>query len=139
MNDMPEEILEPSMIEASPAETSPEKPVSSEKPVEGKIEFHESGHERAAAKYEKILSKVKAPKAAASDDDAAVDAKSLNDMPDEEGKVRKLVDLAQVKGVEHAVKVARSLGDYYVLDRMHDELAGRPYDELMERGLIGKE
>lgn len=136
---MPEEILEPSRAEVEPSLPLPESASSPDISSESKIEFRESGHERAAAKYEKILSKVKAPQSSASSDDATVDAKSLMNMDDEEGKIQKLIDLAQVKGVEHAVKVARSLGDYYVLDRMHDELAGKFYDGLVEQGLITKE
>jgi hypothetical protein len=136
---MAEEIIEPSIIEAEPSVPKVEGEVSKDIPSVERIEFHETGHERAEAKYKQILSKVVAPKAASASDDAVIDAKSLNDMTDEEGKVQKLLDLAQMKGVEHAVRVARSLGDYYVLDRMHDELAGKLYEGLVEKGLIGKE
>lgn len=136
---MAEEIIESSIAETGPLVSS-EKETSKDAPSTERIEFHETGHERAEAKYKQILSKVVSPKpASASDDDAVIDAKSLGDMTDEEGKVQRLVDLAQTKGVEHAVKVARSLGDYYVLDRMHDELAGKFYDGLVEKGLIEKE
>ena len=137
---MAEEIIESAVIETEPAAAPVEKGTSHDIPSAERIEFHETGHERAEAKYKKILSKVVAPKSAsASDDDAAADVRSLSDMDDEEGKVKKLIDLAQTKSVEHAVRVARSLGDYYVLDRMHDELAGRFYDGLVEKGLIEKE
>lgn len=110
-------------------------------PVE-KIEFHENSTEQAGEKYDVLLSKVAAvtPQTVASDDALVVlDARSISETIDEESKVQKLLDLASVKGVAHAVNVARKLNDFYALDRMHDELAGKFYAGLVERGLIEKE
>lgn len=125
-------------------ETTPEKeqvvvPVASvvEKP-EATVE-HEGGSEQGKERYNQLLSQV-AP-GQAGDDDAAIimDAKHIGGMTDEASKVQKLLDLAVAKGVAHAVKVARSLKDYYALDTMHDTLANKLYEGLVEKGLIEKE
>jgi len=122
-------------VEQAPA-PSPEKVADMEKLV-----VPETGREKTEERYNEILSKVSPQKAASlSDDDAVVlDAKHIGALTDEESKVQKLLDLAGVKGVAHAVKVARSLRDYYALDRMHDELADKLYQGLLEKGLIEKE
>jgi len=44
---------------------------------------------------------------------------------EKEKQVQALLSLAQEKGVEHAIVVARALEDPYVLDRFHDEVAKR--------------
>jgi hypothetical protein len=102
----------------------------------------EGGHEISEGKYNEILSKV-APQATppvqVSDDDAKLDAKSIGATIDEESKVEKLLQLAETKGVVYAVKVARSLSDYYALDRMHDELVDKLYEGLLAKGLIQKD
>lgn len=110
-------------------------------PAEEKEARIESGREQAEGKYREILSKVSPPNAASAhtDDDVALDAKSIGAIVDEESKVQKLLDLAGTKGVAYAVKVARSFQDYYALDRMHDELADKLYDGLLARGLIRKD
>jgi hypothetical protein len=122
-------------VEQAPA-PSPETVVDVEKLV-----LHETGREKTEERYNEILSKVSPQKTASlSDDDAVVlDAKHIGALTDEESKVQKLLDLAGVKGVTHAVKVTRSLKDYYALDRMHDELADKLYQGLLEKGLIEKE
>lgn len=102
----------------------------------------EQAPEAANEKFAEILSK--APVSQGSGlptDDAAVDidAKAIYDETDAEARVTKLVSLAETKGIEHAVRVARKLDDFYVLDRMHDELSGKFYDVLKERGLIREE
>lgn len=102
--------------------------------------------EKTEGKYNELLAKVVPKKSATPSDDKPVDeevvkldARHIGAMTDEDGKVQKLVDLAGTKGVAHAVRVARSLKDYYALDRMHDELANRLYQGLLERGLIEQE
>ena len=101
----------------------------------------EGGPERGAGRYDEILAKVSAPSAAAlhADDAVASDARSIGTGADEEGAIQKLLDLAQTKGVVHAVSVACTLDDYYALDRMHDALADKLYAGLLARGLITKE
>lgn len=123
-----------------------EKPGSPEGSIEifpaGEKEIApEGGSERLEGKYNEILSKVtpKSPVTVSTDEDAVLDAKSIGDTVDEESKIQKLLDLAATKGVVHAVKVARSLKDYYALDRMHDELVDKLYEGLLAKGLITKE
>jgi hypothetical protein len=50
----------------------------------------------------------------------------------------KLLSLVETKGPEYAVRVAIKLNDYYVLDRMHDEMSERFYDGLVAKGLISQ-
>lgn len=105
---------------------------------------HETSREKTEEQYSELLSKVTPPTSGSkSDDDAngdiVFDTKDIGAMTDEESKIQKLIDLAGTKGVAHAVKVARSLRDYYALDRMHDELTDRLYQGLLEKGLIDKE
>ena len=57
----------------------------------------------------------------------------------EEGRVSKLVALAKADGVAHAFEVALKLDDLYVVDRLHDTLSGKLYDELVQEGLISIE
>lgn len=101
----------------------------------------ETVSERVEGKYHELLSRVTpaTPSPVNSDDDehsAVLDAKHIGALTDEASKVQKLLDLAQTKGVVHAVKVARSLRNYYVLDTMHDELSGKLYQGMLEKGLI---
>ncbi len=135
---VPEEKVElpKESVEQVPA-TSPEKVLDTEKLV-----VPETGREKTEERYQEILSQV-TPKGnvTSGDDDAVIvlDAKHIGALTDEESKVQKLLDLASAKGVAHAVKVARSLRDYYALDRMHDELADKLYQGLLDKGLIEKE
>lgn len=102
--------------------------------------------EKIEEKYQELLDKV-APSTtstatddqATKEEDVTLDAKHIGAMTDEESKVQKLLDLASAKGVVHAVKVARSLKDYYALDQMHDALANKLYEGLIEKGMIDKE
>lgn len=57
---------------------------------------------------------------------AAVHAQSIRSL-DEEKKIKKLIDLAKVKGVVYAVNVAKKMDDPYVLDMLHDILAKEGY------------
>ncbi|MEI8096933.1 MAG: hypothetical protein WCG73_02410 [Candidatus Moraniibacteriota bacterium] len=109
--------------------------------LEQKVEAGAEGtQERIEGKYNEILSKV-TPQTTTNQtsDNHVLDAKSIGETIDEESKIQKLVDLASTKGVVYAVKVARSLGDYYALDRMHDELVDKFYEGLLEKGLIQKD
>lgn len=104
----------------------------------------ETVREKVEGKYQELLSRVTPTKTAAVNDDDTVedvllDAKHIGALTDEESRIEKLLVLAGTKGVVHAVKVARSLKDYYALDRMHDELAGRLYQGLLDKGMITKE
>lgn len=112
-------------------------------PVMEKESVVEGGKEQLEGKYNEILSRVtpSGSATALSDDDEEthLDAKSISMTVDEESKIQKLLDLAGTKGVVHAVKVARSLKDYYALDRMHDELVDKLYDGLLAKGFIQKD
>lgn len=104
----------------------------------------ETVSERVEGKYHELLSRVTPTTSSPvnTDDDehsTVLDAKHIGALTDEASKVQKLLDLAQTKGVVHAVKVARSLRDYYALDAMHDELSGKLYQGMLEKGLIEKE
>jgi len=86
--------------------------------------------------YNKILAKVKNP-ATALQNDVATDAKTANDETDYENKIIKLVELAETKGVVHAVKVARHMEDNYLLDELHDRLLATDlHDALVKKGMI---
>ncbi len=143
MPNIPEEKL-PEVTPVSSPESVASNPEGSVSPVMEAPFAPETVPEKASEAYRELLSKVTPTKQATPADDdhedtVILDAKHIGAMTDEESKVQKLLDLAGTKGVIHAVKVARSLKDYYALDRMHDELAGKFYDGLLEKGLIEKE
>jgi hypothetical protein len=136
---MTEEILE-GAIENKSRENGVDDVSPIDMPAAERIELRDAVSEQPEVKFDEVLSKIApATPAAVSVSDHVADAKSLSEMTDEESKVQKLLDLASTKGVVHAVKVAQSLGDYYALDRMHDELSYKLYQGLLERGLIEKE
>lgn len=86
--------------------------------------------------YAKILAKVKSP-VATTKSDVSADAKSANDETDYENKIIKLVEIAETKGVVHAVKVAKHLEDNYLLDELHDRLLATDlHDALVKKGMI---
>jgi hypothetical protein len=86
--------------------------------------------------YAKILAKTKSPSAVVHSD-VATDAKTASEETDYENKVIKLVELAEAKGVVHAVKVAQHLEDNYLLDELHDRLLATDlHDALVRKGMI---
>ena len=88
--------------------------------------------------YSKILSKIKTQTDDnASQSDIVSDAKTGMQIMDAETQIQHLIDLAQQKGVIHAVKVARHMENNYVLDTFHDRmLADELHDALVKRGMI---
>lgn len=138
---MPEEVLEP----VTAPETAPRAPAEAAldgREVTPALEQEaqpEAKQERGSERLIQILSKVKPGSATAHDDDIDTDAQTVGALEDAEKKVHTLVELAQVKGVAHAVRVAKRMNDLYVLDTMHDELADKLYDGLLAKGLIAKE
>jgi hypothetical protein len=71
--------------------------------------------------------------------DVSVDAKIASDEVDYENKIIKLVEMAEAKGVVHAVKVAQHLEDNYLLDELHDRLlAVDLHDALVKKGMISE-
>ncbi len=114
--DMPENIPE-----TAPAPEVPER-------KEGAMEKDSA--------YAKILAKIKST-ATAARDDVASDAKTAGEETDYESKIVKLVEIAETKGVAHAVKVAQHLEDNYMLDELHDRLLAQDlHDALVKKGMI---
>lgn len=89
-------------------------------------------------KYEKILAKVQTP-IEDSPDHASVtgDAEAVAKKTDAESQIQHLVDIAQQKGVVHAVKVAQHMENNYILDNFHDRLMSDDlHDALIAKGMI---
>jgi len=87
--------------------------------------------------YGKILSKVQAQTDDTNQDDVARDAELVAQKADAESQVQHLVDVAQQKGIIHAVKVARHMESNYILDTFHDRiLADDLHDALVKKGMI---
>ena len=140
---MPEELpagVSEEKIESS-VETRGGEQVKKESPFQGFEKSPEAAKESAKEKYNDILSQVKPVLSGGgvSSDGVATDAKSVYAETDAGARVTQLLSLAETKGVEHAVKVAVHLNDFYVLDRMHDELAEKFYDALKAKGLLHDE
>ncbi|QQR77668.1 MAG: hypothetical protein IPJ67_00765 [Candidatus Moraniibacteriota bacterium] len=108
--------------------------------VDGKAEKHVDAQE-SASEYERKLSEVQAAASASAqttttkNDDVKFDADAIRHMEDAAGRVQKLLDLARVKGVAHAVSVAEHI-DAYTLDITHDRIADELSDELRKQGLL---
>ncbi|TXH07314.1 MAG: hypothetical protein E6Q06_02910 [Candidatus Moraniibacteriota bacterium] len=126
--------------EVSAAPASEAAPVTHPETVPAAVEqVAERGSESANEKYAAILTQSGSagqPTAQSTDDDVHADAQVVGSAVDAASRVTQLVELAQVKGVAHAVEVARKMNDLYVLDTMHDELADKLYDALKAKGLI---
>ena len=123
----------------APAEQAPG--VERQETPAGPERVLERASETAHEKYRDILAKVSPKKKTASDDDdddeaVDVDAQSVYSEMDAESRVSKLLSLAESKSPEYAVRVAMKLNDFYVLDRMHDEMAEKFYDALVKKGVI---
>lgn len=114
--------------------------------AEGKIEFLPSTEEKKERKegvmekddaYSKILSNVSSANQKNPIGDVKKDAQEANLGVDAESKIENLVKIAQMKGIPHAVKVAKHMEDNYVLDEFHDRLLGEElHKALVEKGLI---
>ncbi len=135
---MPEEVLVPEVgVEKS---VSVETGTGSGVRPEIKPEANpEKMRDQSAEQYAKILSRVSTT-TASDDTQVAEDVVALGEFAvSAEAAVTRLVSLAETKGVVHAVAVAKKLGDYYVLDVMHDELADKLYEALLAKGLVQAE
>lgn len=95
--------------------------------------------EQVNEKYAAILSQSTSVSAAPVATDIDTDAAKVSQATDAASRVTQLVELAQVKGVAHAVEVARKMNNLYVLDTMHDELADKLYEALKAKGLLSAE
>lgn len=134
---MPEESLnivpESEKVEVSSSETGAERELSSQVESEVPQERLEAKGER----YAQLLSRVQ--QASTDDDEVEADAQAVGALEAAEKRIHTLVEMAQIKGVAHAVRVAKRMNDLYVLDTMHDELADKLYEGLLAKGLITKE
>lgn len=119
--------------------TESEIPVGPEEermPIPEQVIERKEGQVEKDETYSKILTKITAA-VPAQDDKVGSDAELANAGVDAESKIRNLVNLAEVKGVVHAVKVARHMEDNYLLDEFHDRLmADELHDALLKKGLI---
>jgi asparagine synthetase B (glutamine-hydrolysing) len=112
-------------------ESAPALAIEREKPQEI------SAGEKDAASYGKILSKVQAQTNDVNQEEVVSDAQTGVQKTDAESQIQHLVDIAQQKGVIHAVKVARHMESNYVLDTFHDRiLADELHDALVKKGMI---
>lgn len=112
-------------------ESAPAVAVEREKP-------QEIGAGERDASYGKILSKMQAQTDDMTDQVAvASDAAEGAKKTDAESQIQHLVDVAQQKGVVHAIKVARHMESNYILDTFHDRLlADELHDALLKKGMI---
>jgi len=118
--------------------SSPEVALEAIHSIEGAVERKEGVAEKETA-YSKILAKIGAqkPVVLTSETDVASDAVATNSGIDAESKITNLVQLAETKGIPHAVKVARHLEDNYTLDEFHDRLLGEElHNALVQKGMI---
>lgn len=87
--------------------------------------------------YSRILSQVPKTNQIFQSDDVEKDAKSVDTAIDAESKINTLVEIAETKGIFHAVKVARHMEDNYTLDEFHDRLLGEElHKALVAKGVI---
>ena len=77
------------------------------------------------------------PPAAIPKEEAKIKASELKLLGEEE-QIKHLSDLAFHKGIGHAVEVAQNLDNPYLLDKFHDTVVDRLYQELVKRGLLKK-
>jgi len=128
------------------SEREKEKDKKEKNATEGKIEFSQTGEKKKKRKegvmekddvYSKILSNVSSANQSISDKDVEIDAQEANLGIDAESKIENLVKIAQIKGIPHAVKVAKHIEDNYILDEFNDRLLGDElHKALLEKGLI---
>jgi hypothetical protein len=106
-----------------------------EKPV--KVEEHAAEKEKT---YSKILRKMRTSQSSVQNpqvDEVEKDAADSALAETAEAKIDKLVKLAMLKGVVHAVKVAKHMDDNYTLDEFHDKLMAEEFHKaLVDKGVI---
>lgn len=119
----------------SSPEAEEEKVSVPEQTVEQTVERKEGQMEKDSA-YNKILSKASSAQPA-KNDEIVSDASAVSKERDVETKISSLVQIAETKGVPHAVKVARHYQNNYILDELHDRLLAEGlHDALVKKGLI---
>jgi len=138
---MPDEItfLDENKLRAGeniPAPESDAGSIEQVNPLSEPSKEQEKRSEKAEDHFSDILTRVGGSAIATDDGQLAVDAQAVSLRTDADSQVAELLQMASVKGVPYAVKVARKLGDYYILDKMHDELAEKFYEALKAKGMI---
>jgi len=138
---MPDEItfLDENKLRAGeniPAPESDAGSIEQMNPLSEPSKEQEKRSEKAEDHFSDILTRVGGSATATDDGQLAVDAQAVSLRTDADSQVAELLQMASVKGVPYAVKVARKLGDYYILDKMHDELAEKFYEALKAKGMI---
>jgi len=119
-----------------------EKPGAKESPDMPKMPEKKSERQQESAaeqSMEAFLAKAKAQMASdasGTNTQAVVQDAGAVSEEDEESRVSKLIALAKDKGPAHAFEVALKLDDLYVVDRLHDTLSGKLYDELAREGIL---
>jgi len=104
------------------------------------IEKKETGkHEKEIIK-EIIKEKVEAAAVAPASTPQTQTIKKIKEIAGEpkERQVQLLVNLALEKGIIQAVEVAKGLDNPYLLDELHDVLADKYYNKLVEEGKLKK-
>ncbi len=105
----------------------------------------ESTMEKSAAQsdnsYGRVLAKVQSANPTGSAlADISQDASEAHQKPDREQQIEHLVELTISKGLDHAVATAEHLGDYYMLDQLHDRLLhDELHEKLIQSGVLRKE
>jgi hypothetical protein len=138
---MPDEItfLDESTLKAETPPVTPEGSAGTIEQVAPSSEpskEQEVKNEKPENNFSDILNKVGGGAGVSDDGQLATDAHTVSKQTDAESQVAELLQMASIKGVPYAVKVARKLGDYYVLDKMHDELVEKFYEALKAKGMI---
>lgn len=70
-------------------------------------------------------------------EEAKIKASELKLLGEEE-QIKHLTDIAFGKGISHAVEIAQNLDNPYLLDKFHDTVTDRLYQELVKKGMIKK-
>lgn len=115
--------------------------VAAEKPLDSSIEIFErkEGVVEKDDAYAKILQKAPPTQAEPIHSEIATDAKNASFENSAEKKIEHLMKIAEIKGVPHAVKVARHLEDNYVLDEFHDKLLSEEFHNALTKSGFIKE
>ncbi|MDQ5961425.1 MAG: hypothetical protein QG581_346 [Patescibacteria group bacterium] len=138
---MPDEItfLDESKLRAEENIKAPEGGIGSMEqvsPLSEPSKEQEISSEKVEDRFSDILTKAGSAPTPSDEGQLAVDAEAVSKQTDAESQVAELLQMASIKGIPYAVKVARKLGDYYILDKMHDELAEKFYEALKAKGML---
>jgi hypothetical protein len=103
-----------------------------EKALVGREQIAEQAPEQKSERMGELMQKIDTHTGslkAATQNQVADDATSISQI-DEADRITKLLELADNKGVIHAVSVARTLEDFYALDMLRDTLIEQLHEKL---------